>query len=162
VNGLTGVRLLNPAAPGSQSLAPIQGIQLRDGRWTATGPNKLYIWSSEPALDNQPLLATNVVAVTLIENGPLKTVVEVTYAYDRPEWNINNNVQLLDVNLAADTITLAPYHFLDKTFIEGRPVKFYTSGTGVIPAPLRTDAVYYALPLTNDTFNSRPAERPAD
>src|SRR5215475_3728125 len=32
-NGLTGVRVFNPASLGGSTLAPIQGIQLRDGRW---------------------------------------------------------------------------------------------------------------------------------
>jgi len=65
VNGLTGVRI---ARAGHPNWAPIQGIQYRDGTWTATGPNALES-AGKPAN----------MTVRFVESGPLKVVVEVSY-----------------------------------------------------------------------------------
>lgn len=72
-NGMTGVRVPVPSESPSETLAPIQGIRARSGRWMATGPNVL----SPPARHMQ---------VAFRESGPLKVVVEVSYAYDRPAY----------------------------------------------------------------------------
>jgi hypothetical protein len=85
VNGLTGVRVVKPTAAGALNLAPIQGIRFKDGRWTATGPNRLY----EPSYDahsTRLLIAAKSMTVSILENGPLKVVVQVSNAYDRPLW----------------------------------------------------------------------------
>jgi hypothetical protein len=50
--------------------APVQGLQLADGRWTATGPNLL---SAEPLL--------SALDVKVVEQGPLETVVRVHYSF---------------------------------------------------------------------------------
>ena len=72
VNGLTGVRI--PAVPRQlrTAPAPIQGVRLRDGVWTATGPNVLSVGAKK-------------MTVRWLERGPLKTVVEIGYVLDRPE-----------------------------------------------------------------------------
>jgi hypothetical protein len=72
-NGLTGVRIPLPMEHLRYTPAPIQGIRLRDGQWTATGPNYL-----------SPHAKT--MAIRFLENGPLKVIVEVSYSYDRPEY----------------------------------------------------------------------------
>jgi hypothetical protein len=71
-NGLTGVRIPQAPAIGTNTLAPVQGIRLRDGTWTAAGPNTLS-------------MTAKAMTVRFLENGPLKIVVEVHYAFDRPE-----------------------------------------------------------------------------
>jgi len=78
-NGLVGVRVPGPptAPPALDALpAPVQGVCMRDGTWAATGPNRL---AAE---------ASTLVAMTtrFLERGPLRVVVEVAYAFERPEY----------------------------------------------------------------------------
>lgn len=81
-NGLTGVRLAKaatvPAFPinkppygiaGFDIPCPIQGVLLRDGKWTATGPNRV-------AMDAKEI---STMGVRILEKGPLKVVVEIQY-----------------------------------------------------------------------------------
>ena len=78
-NDPTGVRVPKPAAtlPAVEAVpAPIQGVRLADGRWTARGPNRLSVQAT----------AVTGFTVRWIERGPLKTVVEVTYRFDRPRY----------------------------------------------------------------------------
>lgn len=68
-NGITGVRVPKPV----HSLpfpAPVQGVLLRDGSWTAAGTTL----SLTPPPDAAPKMS-----VTFPEKGPLKTVVVVRY-----------------------------------------------------------------------------------
>ncbi|MGD0094802.1 MAG: hypothetical protein ABSE73_33235, partial [Planctomycetota bacterium] len=84
-NGLIGLRV--PAAAqalqdgGKTVLAPIQGLRLRDGTWTAKGPNALRI----------PGKVTKV-EVRFLERGQLKALVEVAYDVDRPELRYGQTV----------------------------------------------------------------------
>ena len=94
-NGLTGVRIpvgtagVSPAIsrrdedPTSKAgetpavrnvLAPIQGLRLRDGTWTANGPNALHIPGK-----------VKKIVVRFLERGPLKVLAEVAYDVDRPQ-----------------------------------------------------------------------------
>jgi hypothetical protein len=57
-----GIRPKNPA--------PVQGIRLPDGRWTANGPNLLTAEALLASLD-----------VKVVEQGPLETLVRVHYAF---------------------------------------------------------------------------------
>lgn len=52
------------------NLAPVQGVRLRDGRWTANGPNLL---SAEPLCQ--------AMKVEFLARGPLETIVRVQYAF---------------------------------------------------------------------------------
>ncbi|MHB9134534.1 MAG: hypothetical protein ACYDBB_25965 [Armatimonadota bacterium] len=72
VNGLTGMRI--PVVPASlqNTPGPVQGVCLRDGTWTATGPNLLS-------------MTAKTMTVKLLEQGPLKVVAEVRYTFDRPQ-----------------------------------------------------------------------------
>ena len=80
-NGLTGVRV--PVAPGQgdRPAAPIQGVLLRDGTWTATGPNALKLAGKLTGA-----------SVRFVERGPLVVVVEVSYTVDRPELRYGSTV----------------------------------------------------------------------
>lgn len=69
-NRLTGVRIAKPDTQSHRTPCPIQGVRLRDGTWTATGPNVM----SRRALDMH---------VAWLERGPLIARVKVTYRYDR-------------------------------------------------------------------------------
>lgn len=73
VNGLTGVRVPKAPADLKPTPAPVQGVRLRDGQWTARGPNHLS-------------LAAKRMSVRFLESGPLQVVVRVAYVYDRPEY----------------------------------------------------------------------------
>lgn len=81
-NGLTGIRIpkpvRTPALPvkeaGERSAhfvvpCPVQGVLLRDGKWTGTGPNLLVLEARE----------ITKMEVKFLERGPLKVVVEVQY-----------------------------------------------------------------------------------
>jgi hypothetical protein len=81
-NGLTGVRIVRPEGVSDTRLAPIQGIQLRDGRWTATGPN--LILKNTPGLYNYPTnppLPVKTMTARILEQGPLQVAIMVTYTY---------------------------------------------------------------------------------
>lgn len=91
-NGLTGVRIMRPGATPDKRLAPIQGIQLRDGSWTATGPNYIYRYENWNGTPNPGTLPALTVASTLVESGPLKVVVQVAYTYDRPGLYYGNTL----------------------------------------------------------------------
>jgi len=86
-NGKTGVRINRAGRDAALSLAPVQGVRLADGRWAATGPNSLF----GPAGGNLPtagptLRATNLMT-QILENGPLKVVVQNVYLFDRKAWS---------------------------------------------------------------------------
>ena len=87
-NGLTGVRITRPDQTANTTLAPIQGVQLRDSSWTATGPNYLYPQGDGPST---PLPALSA-AVKILEQGPLQFTAQVTYAYNRPALYYGNDV----------------------------------------------------------------------
>lgn len=63
-----GIRIPVPPADLSATPAPLQGLRYPDGKWTATGPNRLSIPAKK-------------MAVRFLEEGPLKTVVEVAYTF---------------------------------------------------------------------------------
>ena len=81
----------------TQVLAPIQGIRHRDGTWTGTGPNYIYSgmtwWSSQipdPVWQytsrgpcNLPATAAT---VEVLENGPLRAKIKMSYVVLRPMW----------------------------------------------------------------------------
>lgn len=72
-NGLTGVRIPKATTFLQSTLAPVQGIQHKDGQWTALGPTYLSI------------PATNM-AVSILENGPLVAKVQVDYLFPRADY----------------------------------------------------------------------------
>lgn len=71
-------------------LAPIQGVQLRNGTWTATGPNKLTLPNNSNDKYGQLAVNANTVTTTILEKGPLEVVVEVSYSYSPFQWWIQN------------------------------------------------------------------------
>lgn len=72
---LTGVRLpkLEPSPERRHALAPVQGLQLRDGTWAATGPNWRAMW----------ITRVRSTEVRFLERGPLKVVAQVSYQRER-------------------------------------------------------------------------------
>ena len=74
----------------SQILAPIQGVRHRNGTWTGTGPNYLYDWQAwapdESSFGSQNWPATEPALIEIIENGPLRAKVRVTYNGLRPHY----------------------------------------------------------------------------
>jgi hypothetical protein len=111
-NGMTGVRVVRPEGANDLTLAPIQGLQLQDGRWTATGPNQVlqptyYIY---PVIG--PALMAKTMSATIVEKGPLKVSIAVTYTYDRP--NLGNPPNIL--------IPAGPGHYTSTITLEaGQP-----------------------------------------
>ena len=51
-------------------LAPVQGVRLRDGTWTANGPNVLHATALCSGMN-----------VEFLERGPIETVVRVSYQF---------------------------------------------------------------------------------
>src|SRR5581483_4981948 len=98
-NGLTGVRIISPAAnPAPFNIAPIQGIQLaNNGAWTGVGasPNLLYAeTSSRPgcvgcALQT-PMFDAKGYTLTVVDNGPMKVVLNATYTFNRPQYTASS------------------------------------------------------------------------
>ncbi|MHB9130243.1 MAG: chitobiase/beta-hexosaminidase C-terminal domain-containing protein [Armatimonadota bacterium] len=78
-NGLTGVRVNRTLGNPSTPRAPIQGVRMRNNSWTATGPNRFHA----KAHDGTPLASTGM-TVTILEQGFYKTVMQVTYSFNRP------------------------------------------------------------------------------
>ncbi|MFW5834132.1 MAG: hypothetical protein ACOCYE_08540, partial [Pseudomonadota bacterium] len=79
-NDRTGVRVAKPAplTDLARIPAPVQGVRLADGTWSATGPNYLTVKTD----------AAHGMTVRFIERGPLVTTVEVAYEFDRPDnWH---------------------------------------------------------------------------
>jgi len=87
-NGLTGVRITRPENTHDTRLAPIQGILLRNGVWTATGPN--YIRTINDWWPTNPWPANSATA-RIVEQGPLEVTIEVSYTYSRPDWGVGTS-----------------------------------------------------------------------
>jgi hypothetical protein len=93
-NGLTGIRIATPASnPRPWNRAPIQGILLPGDIWTGAGssPNRLYAESQADAGNavgkrRTPMYTVNGYDVSIVDSGPLKTVLKATYAFQRPRY----------------------------------------------------------------------------
>jgi hypothetical protein len=72
--------------------APIQGILLRDGRWSGTADRVRKV-SNSSFWDGRVMNANRVTA-SVLENGPLKVSVRVAYEYDRPRLLDNTGAYL--------------------------------------------------------------------
>jgi hypothetical protein len=78
----------------TQVLSPIQGIRHRDGTWTGIGPNYLYsgaYWHSKtpPPGDwthGQSNFPATAATVEVLENGPLRAKIKVSYVAVRQMW----------------------------------------------------------------------------
>ena len=67
---------ISPDRPRVLALAPIQGVRLHTGEWTARGPNLLTAHAN----------ALTDTSVTVMESGPLKVTVRLAYTFDRPAY----------------------------------------------------------------------------
>lgn len=79
-NERTAVRVTKPGPVTDlkRLLAPVQGVRLADGTWTATGPNYLTVNTTNALA----------MAVRFVEHGPLVTTMEVSYRFVRPDnWH---------------------------------------------------------------------------
>jgi hypothetical protein len=63
--------------PRQVVLAPVQGVRLHDGTWSGLGPNMLVVLAKSTTSAN----------VTFLERGPLKTVAQVSYRFDKPSYD---------------------------------------------------------------------------
>ncbi len=79
-NGVTGVRIARVDNAHS-SLAPIQGVRLLNGSWSATGPNYLSLPVNSP---RPARLEARTAETKVLESGPLRARIQVEYSYDRP------------------------------------------------------------------------------
>ena len=94
-NGLTGVRIVTSSAnPAPWNLAPIQGILLPNGTWTGAGSTPNFLYTESPngyagdvgvSLRTKAYSATGY-SVTVTDSGPIKTVLKVTYTFNRPRY----------------------------------------------------------------------------
>ena len=69
-----------PDVPRVYALAPLQGVRLRDGTWSALGPNTLVVLARQ--LTDAKL--------ELLESGPLKIVVRLHYDFEKPAYTYGN------------------------------------------------------------------------
>lgn len=89
-NDLVAVRLPALKSPPAQPLAALQGVRLRNGEWTATGPNVIVSKESGAPL---PVLESR---LEWLERGPLKVVVRVAYRTPRTGISDGGNVLVAD------------------------------------------------------------------
>jgi hypothetical protein len=100
-NGLTGVQVPTVASNGaaaSYRLAPIQGIGLPNGSWTGAigaaqggSPNLIYGEASSgiapyPFALHTPIKTATGYTTKFLDYGPLKTVLQLSYAFNRPDY----------------------------------------------------------------------------
>ncbi|HUT37321.1 MAG TPA: hypothetical protein VNE39_27815 [Planctomycetota bacterium] len=147
VNGLTGVRVPKAAATLDMKRlpAPVQGVRLRDGRWSATGPNLLNVAQGPTA---------KAMAVRFRDRGPLVTVVEIEYGFARPDALYDTHI-VDHVDPASNAIVLdAPNYFHRFHYWQGasRPAQFVIDGAGELPKPLRLGTTYYLKEAGSNTY----------
>ena len=91
-NGIAGVRVTRaaPIVDPASAPAPVQGIRLRDGAWTALGPNVVRLHSTP---NDKGVGAFRSMQVRFLERGPLVTTLEVSYRCDRPAtWHPDRDI----------------------------------------------------------------------
>ncbi len=99
-NGLTGIRIISPWSNYSPyNLAPIQGVLLPNGVWTGTGasPNFLYAESKAQqgnvgAPQQTPMYTATGYTVSMIDYGPMKTVLRINYTFNRPQYYYGSEI----------------------------------------------------------------------
>ena len=101
-NGRTGVRVVTQAANGSPwNQAPIQGIWLPGGTWTGAGAAANFLYSEASTGQGAGCIGCNLQSkmytatgytVTVVDQGPLKTVVKVNYTFRRPQYQYATEV----------------------------------------------------------------------
>jgi hypothetical protein len=70
------------------TLAPIQGLKLRDETWAAAETSRLT-WLDSYTPFNARVLNAKDVRTRVVENGPIKSTLEVAYYYNRPARTFN-------------------------------------------------------------------------
>jgi hypothetical protein len=99
-NGLTGVRIISASGnPSPWNRAPIQGVMLPDGTWTGAGASPNYLYSQSlswegnvgAAMRTAMYLATGY-SVSVTDSGPMKTVLKVTYTFNRPKYYYSSTI----------------------------------------------------------------------
>ena len=113
-NGLTGVRIVAPAAnPAPFNLAPIQGVWIAGGTWTGAGaaPNLLYSESGSQegcigCLLQTPMYTATGYTLTVVDSGPLKTVLKVNYSFKRPQYTYGSVINTPGPGHYTLTVTL--------------------------------------------------------
>src|SRR5579875_500262 len=99
-NGLTGIRIVTPAAnPSPYNLAPIQGILLPGGTWTGVGSSPNLLYSESPASAgvlgaplHTPMDTVTGYKVAVTDAGPLKTTLKINYTFHRPRYLERNRL----------------------------------------------------------------------
>lgn len=147
-NGLTGVRVPLTAPDLNAPPAPVQGVKLRDGVWTAAGPNKITLNGVAKKME-----------VRYLEKGPLKVVLEISYQVVRNEL-CSHGGKVARVDVAANALVLAPEHYLGCFNVPGKPIRFFfdPNTLSTFPKPLQTDKTYYAIEVGGDVI--RVSETP--
>jgi hypothetical protein len=115
-NGLAGVRIVTPASnPAPFNLAPIQGIRVPGGTWTGAGSSANLLYA-EPATRpgcigcslTTPMYTATGYTVTVVDSGPMKTVIQATYTFNKPEYLIGL-IPLANAGSGHYTITVTMY-----------------------------------------------------
>lgn len=135
-NGLTGVRVTKRSGHGSTfNKAPIQGVQLADKSWLATGPNYLY----ESYTKKLAGFLTSY-SLSIIESGPLLVRVLARYGLNRPEYTYGSGHPIIAADLAADTLTIAGNSYWNTS----TSLQFRSDG-GTLPCGLSENNLYWPV-----------------
>jgi len=85
--------------------AAIQGIQLADGSWTAGGGERLR-WRDGYGWFNGKVLNAKRVETRLVERGPVRVELEVSYSYNRPARTFNEDRACATAGLGSAPCTI--------------------------------------------------------
>jgi hypothetical protein len=99
-NGLTGIRIISPASNiGVWNMAPIQGILLPNGAWTGVGSESNLLYSESKTYAGYvgmplqtPMYTVTGYSVSFTDMGPMKTVMQISYTFNRPQYSYGNEI----------------------------------------------------------------------
>ncbi len=152
-NGLTGV-CVPKTQPTPYNYAPIQGVQLANGIWTGAvsgTPNLIYT----PAGSLAQVTGGNLSAefetaatiftgetTTVIDAGPLKTSIQLSYTANRPNYYLEAGAPTTGGTSSGLSFTYAAGQ------VDCNVLALYFNSTTNLPSPLTTGRVYYNVGCT--------------
>jgi hypothetical protein len=173
-NGLTGIQVPTVTSNGSSALyrlAPIQACGLPGGGWTCAignsgNPNLIYAEATAgmiPGYDNghgtdplhTPISTATGYSTKFLEYGPLKTVLQLSYTFNRPDYFLSTSVYKFNYPTtctpANGTYPTGYVSFADFDPPAGGTILFNRAGfcsVGTGSAPLDTAHYYTATKIS--------------
>jgi hypothetical protein len=161
-NGRTGLQAPTVAsnnAAASYRLAPVQGIMLPNGQWTGAynGGGANIIYAENPPGAISQVLASAITTATgysarFLEYGPMKTVLQLTYQFNRPNYTTTNGYYYyISCNPATNSVSFGGGVVPAGATVLFSQNNFCSVASG--SAPLDSQHYYVATPLPGSTTN---------